>query len=250
MSSRPEWRPATIEERDAAIKRLQSRLTYANVMSTLAVFIALGGGAYAATTIPGPGGVIHGCYKDRGGNLRLVAADRKCARHEASIAFSEQGPRGPMGPRGAAGKTVRGNPGATGSPGAIGETGPNGGTGPAGPGASSFTTTVSEGSGPATLATPEPGLTVTGECLSGNEVALRIATTGSGALTVTGTQTKNHALGTVEDAGVKAVEVQTPIEAAFDVIANDHPGGKFTRIDVDGLFASTCHFVGMVIPST
>lgn len=34
-------------------KRLRSRLTYANVMSTLAVFIALGGSSYAALTISG-----------------------------------------------------------------------------------------------------------------------------------------------------------------------------------------------------
>ena len=32
--------------------RIRGRLTYANVMATVAVFIALGGGAYAATTLP------------------------------------------------------------------------------------------------------------------------------------------------------------------------------------------------------
>jgi len=35
------------------LQRLRKRLTYANVMSTLAVFIALGGGSYAAFTISG-----------------------------------------------------------------------------------------------------------------------------------------------------------------------------------------------------
>src|SRR5919198_190627 len=34
-------------------RRLRRRLTYANVMSTLAVFIALGGSSYAALTISG-----------------------------------------------------------------------------------------------------------------------------------------------------------------------------------------------------
>src|SRR3954470_4662154 len=34
-------------------KRLRRRLSYANVMSTLAVFIALGGSSYAAVTISG-----------------------------------------------------------------------------------------------------------------------------------------------------------------------------------------------------
>ena len=35
------------------LAKLRSRLTYANVMSTLAVFIALGGSSYAAFTING-----------------------------------------------------------------------------------------------------------------------------------------------------------------------------------------------------
>ena len=33
------------------MKRLLNKLTYANVMATIAVFIALGGGAYAATQL-------------------------------------------------------------------------------------------------------------------------------------------------------------------------------------------------------
>ncbi len=35
------------------LERLRARLTYANVMATLAVFIALGGSSYAAVTISG-----------------------------------------------------------------------------------------------------------------------------------------------------------------------------------------------------
>ena len=34
------------------MSRLRPKLTYANVMSTLAVFLVLGGGAYAATRLP------------------------------------------------------------------------------------------------------------------------------------------------------------------------------------------------------
>src|SRR5262249_8805809 len=34
------------------MKRLRPRLTYANVMATIAVFIALGGASYAATQLP------------------------------------------------------------------------------------------------------------------------------------------------------------------------------------------------------
>lgn len=34
------------------MKRLRPKLTYANVMATIAVFIALGGASYAATKLP------------------------------------------------------------------------------------------------------------------------------------------------------------------------------------------------------
>ena len=35
-----------------ARRRLRCHLSYANVMATVAVFVALGGGAYAATALP------------------------------------------------------------------------------------------------------------------------------------------------------------------------------------------------------
>jgi hypothetical protein len=43
--------------------RFRPRVTYANVMASIAVFVALGGGAYAAVSaaIPGQFHVIHGC---------------------------------------------------------------------------------------------------------------------------------------------------------------------------------------------
>src|SRR6188472_2153917 len=40
-------------EGDRVLDRIRARLTYANVMATLAVFIALGGSSYAAATING-----------------------------------------------------------------------------------------------------------------------------------------------------------------------------------------------------
>src|SRR5688500_9395995 len=43
----------TTSEGNDVIQGLRKRLTYANVMSTLAVFIALGGSSYAAFTISG-----------------------------------------------------------------------------------------------------------------------------------------------------------------------------------------------------
>jgi hypothetical protein len=79
-------------------------LTYANVMSTLAVFLVLGGGAYAAVSLPKNsvgakqikrGAVNSSKVKDR--SLRL--SDFK----PSQIPKGDAGPRGPQGPQGAAG---------------------------------------------------------------------------------------------------------------------------------------------------
>jgi hypothetical protein len=64
--------------------RLGRRLTYANVMATLALFVALGGGAYAATQLK----------KEQ--HRHQAAEERRGHRGEA-------GPKGDTGPKGDAG---------------------------------------------------------------------------------------------------------------------------------------------------
>jgi hypothetical protein len=102
--------------------RFLSRLTYANVVASVALVLAMGGGAYAAmNSVPGPGGVIHGCYARRTGSLRLVGAARKCARSENAIFFNQKGRTGHAGARG-----LPGTPGAPGAPGPVTGTLPRG----------------------------------------------------------------------------------------------------------------------------
>src|SRR5207237_483134 len=60
------------------LNALGSRMTYANVMATVAVFLALGGGAYALSGIPDRGGVYHGCVSNRSGLLRVVKTASSC----------------------------------------------------------------------------------------------------------------------------------------------------------------------------
>ena len=93
---------------------LLRRLTYANVMSTLAMFLVLGGGAYAASTLPRnsvgarqikPNAVSSSKIKD--GSLQ--GKDFKPGQLPA-------GATGPAGARGPAGGT--GPTGATGATGA------------------------------------------------------------------------------------------------------------------------------------
>jgi hypothetical protein len=97
---------------------VRSRLTYANVMATVAVFLAMGGGAYALTGVPDRAGVFHGCVDAKSGALRVVANASSCRkpktitrakRHlhvsgESAIAWNQQGQQGPQGIQGPPGK--------------------------------------------------------------------------------------------------------------------------------------------------
>src|SRR5882672_4299471 len=95
------------------------KLTYANVIATVALFLALGGGAYAATAIPaGSVGTVQ---------LREGAVTGKKIRDASLLAKDfapgqlQQGTQGPAGPQGPAGAA-----GLTGEPGDTGPRGPNG----------------------------------------------------------------------------------------------------------------------------
>src|ERR1700716_3492061 len=62
------------------LKEIRSRLSYANVMATTAVFIALGGGTYALSGVPDNGGVVRGCVSNRTGLLRVVNGTSGCRK--------------------------------------------------------------------------------------------------------------------------------------------------------------------------
>lgn len=96
------------------LSKLRARLSYANVIATIALFVALGGGAYAATQLPKnsvgakqlkKGSVNSAKVKD----ASLMRRDFKPGQLPAGPA----GARGPEGPRGAEG--ARGEAGPTGA---------------------------------------------------------------------------------------------------------------------------------------
>ena len=60
---------------------MSSRITYANVMATVAVFLALGGGALATGTLIGSDGRIHGCVA-KNGSLKVLKRGKHCGRHQ------------------------------------------------------------------------------------------------------------------------------------------------------------------------
>ncbi|HSS37862.1 MAG TPA: hypothetical protein VLT58_03740 [Polyangia bacterium] len=96
-------------------------LTYANVAATLALFLALGGAAYAATQLP----------KNSVGTKQLKAGAVTAAKINKKTRNKLRGAQGPAGPQGKTGKTGKTGPkGATGAQGKTGAAGADG-TGPA-----------------------------------------------------------------------------------------------------------------------
>src|SRR5437763_16331450 len=75
------------------LARLASRLTYANVMATVAVFLALGGGAYAALDLP----------KNSVGTKQLknhAVTPKKVSPKAVKLFKGQRGAPGPAGPSG------------------------------------------------------------------------------------------------------------------------------------------------------
>ena len=85
---------------------MRKHITYATVVSTLALFVVLGGGAYAVTGRATASGVIHGCVASDG-TLQIVSNSHAChkarghGRHripgEKPTSWNQQGPAGPPG---------------------------------------------------------------------------------------------------------------------------------------------------------
>ena len=99
-------------------------MTYANVISTVCLFVVLGGGAYAAgSSLVSAGGAVRGCVPKRGGTLDVVKAGKRCPKGKVTLALGARGPSGPKGARGEQGTSgLQGTPGATGPPGPSGPT--------------------------------------------------------------------------------------------------------------------------------
>jgi len=88
--------------------------------AAVAVFALAAGVAYA--TIPDSSGVIHSCYDNSTGNLRVIdtSVTASCKNSEMALNWNQTGPQGPAGPPGPAGPQ--------------GPAGPAGPQGPSGPG--------------------------------------------------------------------------------------------------------------------
>jgi hypothetical protein len=89
------------------LRRIRTRLSYANVMATIAVMMALGGTSYAATRgIPDSSGVFHGCVSKKTGALRVVTSNSPCKsgrKGEFAVSWNQKGQTGPAGSGGSGG---------------------------------------------------------------------------------------------------------------------------------------------------
>ena len=112
------------------MNRLLGRLTYANVMATLALFVALGGVSYAATQLPSNSVGTKQIKKEAVTPAKLSRASKSALTGPAGAT----GPAGPTGPIGAAGtpgtQGPQGDKGEKGDPGVKGEKGDRGPEGP------------------------------------------------------------------------------------------------------------------------
>jgi hypothetical protein len=96
------------------LKTVRARLTYANVMATLAVFLGLAGGAYALSGVPDGSGVYRACVEEKSGAVRVVAKASSCRKAqtvkrgkrrvripgESAIAWNQKGQPGTNGNNG------------------------------------------------------------------------------------------------------------------------------------------------------
>jgi hypothetical protein len=91
------------------MKRLRGKLTYANVMATIAVFIALGGASYAAVKLP-KNSVGAKQLKKNAVTPAKLSRQSRTALTGPKGALGERGPQGPQGLQGERGPG--GDPGA------------------------------------------------------------------------------------------------------------------------------------------
>jgi hypothetical protein len=128
--------------------RVRARLTFANVIAVLALFVALGGGSYAALQVPKASVGTKQLKRNAVTSPKVKPGSLLVSDFRASQRSALRGPAGPEGPTGARGlegpRGATGPEGPQGPRGATGLEGPRGPTGPEGPPAPRFWAEVRE----------------------------------------------------------------------------------------------------------
>lgn len=207
------------------MKSLRSKLTYANVISTLCLFLLLGGGAaFAATQLP----------KNSVGAKQL----KKGAVTPAKLSIASK-------------RTITGPTGAPGPSGPQGPTGPQGPKGDQGPGAISLE--ILSTTSP-TIAHESGGIKVRPACGVGTFATLEFAA-GGDRLEIFGSFSNGISETSIFPADFRSFGVTfngggASHTVTVDIEVRDPTVSKaFTRYDLR-LSATECLLVGTVIPST
>jgi hypothetical protein len=129
------------------------RISYANVVATLALIFAVGGTAFAASNPSSSAPAkLKLCAAKKNGDLRMLSASGACKPSERGVTVDRTGLVGPAGAAGAAGER-----GLQGERGSQGDRGQQGERGPAGPG-----TVLASPDGRFTVAATNGGIVLTG----------------------------------------------------------------------------------------
>jgi len=86
------------------MERIRRHLSYANVAATLALVLAMSGGAIAATGGFTSGATLRACANEEGA-IRLLKPGKTCRKGQKTVAWNMTGPAGATGAPGTAGAT-------------------------------------------------------------------------------------------------------------------------------------------------
>jgi hypothetical protein len=226
------------------LARVRPRLNHATIVAYLALFVALGGGAFAATSLVGGNGEVHACV-DGTGRLTVVKPGKGCGKHRTQIAWNVRAGQGAKGLGGAQGlQGPQGATGAAGPAGSAGSPGDPGEEGAAGPGAQQFEVGMAVKHNE--VIASAGGVNVLGDCESivSGQVGVEppLSAERSGLYWVQGF----HEFTT----DLQSYELD-PMEVNMDFMARANDSGKWVHFQVVGhRLSGFCLFTGVITPST
>jgi hypothetical protein len=242
------------------LSRLRSRLTYANVMATLGVFLALGGTSVAAVSLK------RGSVKAK--HIAANAVTSAKVKNGSLLPEDFKGGQLPKGERGAAGERgAQGEAGRQGDNGTNGEQGRQGVQGDQGPGAVKFVFEEAPGPSPTTRSTVVGPWTVVTYCSSiAGTTFLDVGVHGPGQAQFTKLISLNDAASPTLRTGGVALDPTTDsfvlqssaASGEFQRVAGDiqlHSGSQVATVSLNGLAdrrgaaPGTCALYGTGVPA-
>lgn len=217
------------------MSRVRSGLSYANVMATLAFFLALGGGAYAAVKLP----------RNSVGSRQIKANAVRSSKVKNGSLLGRDFKEGEL-PRG-----------ATGARGPGGPKGDRGSTGPRGPGTFTLDGQFNPIPNNSRSFQIGNGLLLSVACYSGVQLKVERVDSNHGFYGW-GTASAGQQDGT---SPVTSAALSTPVDSVFhnesgttanlDVVAHSTLAGepiKYSRVDASVVHGSMCNYHAVVIP--